>query len=147
MLIKFNNTTKQIKELVELIHDIDEDLYFTENNQRVLVNSESTLKQLLKNSSHILYFNDSEYKGLILVWHSKSEFTERFYIKFIVDNIKTLDKLLMALLWSFKDTLHIKINKQSSYLRLFRNKRFEFVGSRGLELLLERKYVNINNNQ
>jgi len=113
------------------------DFYITENNKRLIIKDDESIKKLFKNVT-IAYIseNKSIVDGIMLIWQALGGNVKRNYIKFNVLNKKVAENLLTVLLQDYKGKLYIKIKKDSPYLGLFKEKDFIFNHDRGLELLL-----------
>ena len=119
-----------------LRHYRNEDFYITDNNERKVVCDEKTLKKFIKENRSVYIIEDKgDIKGIIGIWKSLGN-VERFYIKLNAVDAKVADDLLTALLWNNRKYLHVKIKKDSNFLKVFKNKAFEFRGDRGREVLL-----------
>ena len=46
-------------------------------------------------------------------------------------------------MWHTRKDLYVKIKKNSPFVGSFKSKNFRFIGSRGNQILMERKYVPI----
>lgn len=115
----------------------DNDFYLTENNQRTAITDSYILKSFFKQCSDI-YITDTDSKGFICVWKSKSETGERKYVRIVADNKETAKNLLTLILWHYPNELFVKLNKDSKFLNVYRNKGFKFSGDRGSQLLLKK---------
>jgi hypothetical protein len=113
-----------------------EDFYITDNNERKIICDEKTLKKFIKETRSILVVEEvGDIQGIIGIWKSFGN-VERFYIKIDAIDEKVADALLTSLLWNNRKYLHVKIKKDSNFLKVFKNKGFEFRGDRGREVLL-----------
>jgi hypothetical protein len=114
----------------------NEDFYVTDNNERKTIYDEKTFKKFLKETRSVLIVEErGDIQGIIGVWKSFGN-VERFYIKLNASNEQIANNLLTALLWNNRKYLHVKIKKDSLFLKTFKNKGFEFRGDRGKEVLL-----------
>ena len=118
------------------------DFYFTESNIRYYVTDKYTLKKLLKGST-VAYCskNKGDYKGLGLIWKGVGEDKVRYYVKLSAINHQTAKDLITVLLWNSNKELFVKIRKDSKFIDAFKQKGFKFIASRGIQILLNRKYV------
>jgi len=146
LIKQYNQTSQSLFDILDVIKSFKESFYFTENNERIFVTDEHLLKKLLRQSAHIFYEDNDINSGLVLVWKSKSSELTRYYVKLLANNEDTARRLLTLLLWNTKKDLFIKIKKDSLYLKPLRQKRFEFSGGRGSELLLKKRFVFSENN-
>lgn len=114
----------------------NEDFYITDNNERKTIYDEKTFKKFLKETRSVLIIEEKgDIQGIIGIWKSFGN-VERFYIKLNASNELVANNLLTVLLWNNRKYLHIKIKKDSLFLKTFKNKGFEFRGDRGKEVLL-----------
>lgn len=126
----FSNLLRFVKEFK------NEDFYITDNNERKIICDEKTLKKFLKEIRSVYIIEElGDIKGIIGIWKSIGNI-ERFYIKLNAIDEKIADLLLTVLLWNNRKYLHVKIKKDSVFLKVFKNKEFEFRGDRGREVLL-----------
>jgi hypothetical protein len=137
MILKYQSKEDFI-ELLEILSECDtQDFYLTKNNKRLIVNNSNLLDQLLKESYHVFYINESSRKGIILIWKSFGGDKERNFVKLIANNVQTAQDLITILNWVHDKTLFVKIKKTSPFLSIFRDKGdFCFSGGRGSEILL-----------
>jgi hypothetical protein len=140
MISEFTN--KDYFDVLEIIESFkDEDFYFTFNNQRIYINNLDSLKKLIKESNNIYYENSSIGRGIILLWKSFGGEKQRNYIKILCDNNNTARRLLTHLIWNFSKPLYIKIQKNSKFMPVLKEKGFHFVGGRGTQILLEKTNI------
>ncbi len=135
-----------------LKHNVHSDFYLTENNRRVFITDYKSFKRILSQSHSIFVSKEgSDINGIIMLWKGSGGSTQRCYIKINAINENIADKLLTVLLWDTNKEIYIKIKKFSPYLPVFRDKRFNFLGGRGKELLLvykkRDKYYGHNTNK
>lgn len=125
-----------------LTDKFDFDFYFTENNARIYVQDEKTLRRFLKQSRFVYVSNDErgDPNGLIMLWKSVGGGKERFYLKIKCDDTVVARNLLTILLWNVQSDVYAKIRKDNSVLSVLRNKGFRFLGGRGLQVLLVKKF-------
>lgn len=144
MLEEFHlNKKTHLTALLEYVtSEFDFDFYFTENNSRLYAQDEKTLKRFLKQCRHIYLHYDKlgDINGLIMVWKSVGGGKERFYLKMKYRDLNVARNLLTILLWNIKSDVYIKIRKDNSTLPVLRNKGFRFLGGRGLQILLVKKF-------
>ena len=112
------------------------DFYLTEQNTRIPIRNENSLKKLLKISKDVRILQEKgDIVGIILVWKSEGQ-VPRNYLKIHALNEDVADRLLTVTLWNTKYDLWIKIRKMSKFLKVFQRKGFQFRGDRGQEILL-----------
>jgi hypothetical protein len=139
----------------------DDDFYITNNNLRLPIKDENSLRIFLKESKNIMIvYERGDIIGVIGLWKSIGNGICRYYIKHNSCNEKVADKLLTVFLWNNPNKeLYIKIKKSSKFYKVFRNKQFNFKGDRGSQTLLiysknnlsykkinHREIENVNNN-
>ena len=130
--------------LLEFIDNhFDYDFYYTQNNERIYINDEITLKALLRASNTIyVSHNDKEdINGIVLLWKSEGGGKQRYYVKLLADTEKIASNLLTVLSWNYKNDLFVKLRKDSKFLTAFKSKGYKFLGGRGIQILLHRKKV------
>ena len=124
-------------------------LYFTENNKRIFIDSEKNLKNLIKKSDPSFFcFEEGDVHGIALLWKAEANEIKRYYIKIDADCEESAECLITVLLWNTnKKEIFIKVKKQSFLIPILKSKGFKFYHDRGKELLLRRKiYVSNTNN-
>jgi len=137
MIVGLKNIKKELYNLLNIIKKCNiENFYLTENNNRIFINNEATLKTLLKNSHHIYYEEDEERTGVVLVWKSVGGDKTRQYIKLVATDNETAKNLLTILLWNYENDLFVKLKKESKLISAFKEKGFKFAGGRGTEILM-----------
>lgn len=131
------------KHAFELLGLLDNsDLYYTKENNRVFVRDITSLRKLLRDSSHVYVRQEKGmYTGLILLWRSIGSGVKRHYVKVVAKNNKIAKDLLTVLLWNCTLEIFTKVKKNDKLLNVFKEKGFRFVGSRGLQILLNRKPI------
>jgi len=118
------------------------DFYFTESNTRYYVTDEQSLKKLVKSCATGFCLKEKgDYQGLVLVWKGIGEHKVRYYVKLSAKNHKVAKDLITILLWNTNRDLFVKIRKDSKFIDAFKQKGFKFIASRGIQILLNKKYV------
>jgi ribosomal protein L28 len=118
-------------------HNESYDFYFTGNNTRQLVRDEDSLRNLLKISTDVRIIKDKgDVKGIILIWKSSGNNITRYYVKFNATDEKIANNLITVLIWNTKKDLFIKLKKNSKFLKVLKQKGFDFIGDRGSEILM-----------
>ncbi len=146
MITPLNKCTKidAIDIMEFLTEHFDYDFYFTVDNNRIYVTTEESLKQLLKDSRHVYTLREKgDLLGIVLLWKSKGGGVERYYVKLSASSLDNAQKLLSVLLWNIDKEVFVKLRKDSKYLYVYKNKGFRFQGSRGVQVLLQRKKVKL----
>jgi hypothetical protein len=115
------------------------DFYFTKDNQRIFIETEKQLKELIRECKEVWFLEENdETIGIIAIWISKGGEVQREYIKMSAKNYEAADALLSVLLWNYNNESCMKIDKNSIFLKLFNRKGFRFLSGRGRETLLKR---------
>lgn len=124
-----------------LKHKVHPDFYITEDNKRVLITEYSIFRRLL-NQSHMILINkeNNDINGVVMLWKGLGSDKKRSYIKINSLDESVARKLITVLLWNINENIYVKVKNYSPYIRLFKEKRFWFLGSRGKEFLLMYKY-------
>lgn len=126
-----------IRMILQEIKDIYRDFYITKNNLRLFIQENSDLLfDNLNKGDKIIY---SEKEGIILAvgWSDKAS---RKYIKILAKNKTSADKLIKNLIWNLEEDLWAKIKKNNPLNKILQKNGFKFVGNRGREILLCKKY-------
>lgn len=141
-IILTKNTSEGYLVLEFLANNENYDFYFTEANTRYYVTDIPSLKKLIKSSVCAYGLKErGDYQGIALIWKGIGENKVRHYIKLSATNSKVARDLLTVLLWNSNKDLFVKIKKDSQFLNVFKQKGFKFIASRGIQLLLYRKYI------
>lgn len=132
---------KHFLSLLEFIkNNPDNDFYVTENNARIIIKDEVSLKKLLKQICYNTIIEDrGDIVGILVLWKSVGVQT-RYYVKLNAINDDIANRLITVLVWNSKNELFAKLKKNSRFLSVFREKGFEFLGDRGSEVLLKNNY-------
>jgi len=127
---------EKISSFINEISDFYSDFYITKDNQRLFIKQNlNVLFDNLKNGDKIAY-ND---EGIIIVTGFSDNF-DRHYIKFLTKDTKTAEDLLKVLSWNLKIDLFCKLKKNNVIINILKENGFIFLGSRGEEILLVRKF-------
>lgn len=123
-------------EFILRIEDKYEDFYITQTitNQkpkRIFIKDLKLIEKILK--YHTVYaVEEKEIKGIIIILAEKNF---RPYIKILVEKLDYAYNLLKYIDWNFSDKeLFIKIKKNNPICKIL-NKKWQFLGDRGLEVL------------
>ena len=136
---------KQCKTIETILNEFTDeyrDFYVTQSNLRLFIKeNEHLLFEALKKGDKITF---SEEEGIAFVtgWSDNSP---RKYLKLLVKNNDSANRLIKVLLWNIKTDLYIKIKKTNPLLEVLKQNRFMFQGDRGREILLVKKYRGDNN--
>jgi len=143
-MIQFKSGKLSKKEKVIINNLLDEildpygDYYITRLNLRLYIRqNKELLFEALAKGDKLVYAED---KGMIFVTGWSDNF-DRKYVKILAVDNKSADKLLKVMLWNIKTDLYIKIKKNNPLLAILKENNYRFVGDRGLEVLLCRKYI------
>ena len=124
---------------LEELDDSFRDFYITKNNLRLfLKDNPELLNESLKNGDKLIYGDE---EGLILVTGWSDKKYPRKYAKILAIDENSADKLLKAMAWHIKTDLYIKIKKLNPLLAILKRNNYRFIGNRGVEELLCRKYI------
>jgi hypothetical protein len=147
MIEKFNlcGRYKSI-DLLNLLSHFEEntnyDFYYTKDNSRYYITDLISLKNFLKTiSTAYIAKEKDDYLGIITVWKGVSDDKVRYYIKLSAKTTKIASDLITVLLWNFNKELYVKIRKDSKFIEAFKQKNFRFIGARGSQILLNRKFI------
>lgn len=120
----------------------DYDFYITQENIRLYMTDKTNIKKFLKQCVKVFIKKEKgNYQGLIGIWKSLGGGKVRYYIKIVAIDFTVAKDLLTGLLWNFENDLYVKIRKDSKFVSAFKTKGFRFVGGRGCQILLRRKYI------
>ena len=141
--LKLSSSHEVLNLLDFLRHQYAPDFYFTKDNQRVYIETEKHLRQLLKECPEVWVSDDEkDINGILVLWTSVGGDIKRNYVKMAAKNNIVADQLLSVLIWNYSKETFIKINKKSTFLKLFYQKGFKFLSGRGKQLLLKRdRYI------
>lgn len=142
MIERFNPSNKKsYTALLDFIrNERDEDLYLTQDNNRIYIDDEISLKKLFKNSRDAFVLEEKgDYVAFCLVWKSCGGDKVRHYLKLIAKDSIAASNLLRGFFWNVSNLeLFTKINKRHKLLDVFKKYRFKFLGGRGRQILLKR---------
>ena len=128
-----------IDEILEECDDIYRDFYITRNNLRLFIQENKDLLYLgLRKGDKLIY---EENRGFIFITGWSDNKSPRKYVKILAINDHSADRLLKALAWNIKTDLYIKIKKNNPLVAILKRNNYRFIGDRGLEVLLCRKYI------
>jgi len=137
----FDKTEKRLIETVLYdVVDLYGDFYVTKDNVRIYLRDNiDILFKYLKKGDRIVYEQNNE-NGLIIVtgWSDKSA---RKYVKVLSKDEQLVGDLLKIMNWNVQCDLYVKIKKNNPLLKIFQRNQYQFVGNRGQEVLLMRKYI------
>jgi len=127
---------KIIENLLQEYTDDYSDFYITQSNLRLFIKeNEHLLFEALKKGDKIVF--GEEGIAFVTGWSDKAS---RKYVKLLIKDTHSANKLLKVLLWNIKTDLYIKIKKNNPLLEILKKNGFYFKGDRGKEILLVRKY-------
>ena len=122
------------------IVDVYNDFYFTRDNIRIsLRDNPEILFNALKKGDMVVM--DSQNEAGIAVITGWSDNSARKYVKILTRDEKIADKMLKMINWHINVDLYVKIKKNNKFLKTFQRNFYKFVGDRGQEILLQRKYI------
>ncbi|GAG02804.1 unnamed protein product [marine sediment metagenome] len=132
---------KEESELTIFISDLSDiysDFYITRNNLRLYIKENTDLLyNCLEKGDQIAF---SEEKGIAFIT-GFSDKAKRKYLKVLPKDGQSVDHLLKALLWQVDYDLFAKIKKNNPIRQILQRNNFKFIGDRGKEVLLLRKYI------
>ena len=134
------NERRVIEYILSEIVDLYSDFYITRSNIRIpLRENVEILFDCLKKGDKIVFDPDKE-DGIALVtgWSDKSD---RKYVKVLTRSEEVASHLLKMLNWNTFVDLYVKLKKNSKFAKVFQNNGYRFLGDRGAEILLCRKYI------
>ena len=143
-MIQIKKGKLQKKEEYELdifikdLSDIYSDFYITRNNLRLYIKENTDLLYSCLEKGDQMSF--SEEKGIAFIT-GFSDKAERKYLKVLAKDDQSADHLLKALLWQVDYDLFAKIKKNNPIRQILQRNNFKFIGDRGKEVLLIRKYI------
>ena len=127
-----------ISNILYNVVDLYGDFYSTKDNLRIsLRDNPEILFKYLKAGSQIVYDETNE-NGIALILKEKSF---RTYIKILTNNPTLANNFLKTISWHTKEDLYVKIKKNNNLFKVFQKNNFQFLGNRGNEVLLGRKYI------
>ena len=127
-----------LKILLDEMTDIYGDFYITRNNLRLFIKENvDLLYKCLKKGDKIAF---DENVGIIFAtgWSDKAK---RKYLKILPRDAESADRLLKIFLWHVNCDIYAKVKKNNPVKRALQKNNFKFIGDRGREILLYRKYV------
>lgn len=122
------------------IVDLYNDFYCTKDNVRISYrdNPEILFRDINKGDKIVLEDNNEKGIAVVTGWSDKSA---RKYVKILTRDEKLADRMLKIITWTTTCDLYVKIKKNNKFLKTFQRNFFKFVGDRGQEILLLRKYI------
>ena len=125
----------EITSLLEELIDIYGDFYITKNNIRLFIKeNQSIMFDGIKKGDKLFY--DENSIGVIVGYSDNSP---RKYLKVLSTNEKNIENIIKRIYWDVDCDLFVKIKKNNPLRKIFENNYFNFIGSRGKEILLVRK--------
>lgn len=142
IIFKSGQASKKEKKIIENILsecvDLFGDCYITRQNLRLFLKENvNLLFEGLSKGDKLLY---EENEGFIFI-DGYSDKAPRKYLKILTKNDEATNRLMKLLQWNIKEDLFVKIKKNNPIKRVLERNGFRFVGDRGKELLLCRKYI------
>lgn len=141
LMIERINKKNNIDVFEFLKNNIDEDFYYTQDNQRIYPYRYKSFRCFLNNSLVSYCYNDKDIHGVLIVWKSKSNGIERNYLKLISNDYYVGKKLIQLFLWNHNIDLYVKLNKRNKFINLLFFYNFKFFKDRGREILLYKEKV------
>jgi len=123
-------------EFIKRVKDKYEDMYITENKERIFLKDLKIIEKLLR-FQEVYVLEEKEIKGILLIYRSKGF---RPYVKLLVENSKYTIDLLKFLKWNyFEKDLYAKFKKENPLSTMIIKTGFIKIGDRGRELLFFKK--------
>jgi len=119
------------------VKDPFQDAYLTKENIRLFIKDNPKIFFSCLKLGDKIAFNE---KGLATVI-GYSDKAPRKYLKILVNNIDDVDGLIKTLYWHVKDDLFCKLKSNNPLKDKLLRSGFNFIGSRGREVLLVHKYI------
>lgn len=139
---KTGYSKKERQELIGIMSELTDlfgDFYITKNNLRMFIkDNPNLLFDCLKNGDKIAY----DERGIAIVL-GFSDNMPRKYLKILTKDSKALEDLLQIVCWNVTYDLYIKVKKNNPIKDILIQYNFEFLGGRGKEILLVRKYKGV----
>ena len=125
----------EVVKLLDGNSDIYSDFYLTKNNIRLYIKENIDLLYdiVLKGDKLITT------KYMIAVILGYSDNSPRKYLKILTNDITKIPELLETISWKIECNIFMKIKKNNPIREILINNRFEVIGGRGKEILLEKK--------
>lgn len=120
--------------------DLYGDFYVTKDNVRIYLRDNSDiLFSYLNRGDVIVYDQDNEVGiGLVTGWSDRSL---RKYVKILTKDEHLASNLLKIINWNANIDLYAKLKKNNPLVKIFQQNQYAFIGNRGAEILLMRKYI------
>jgi len=128
----------ELTTFISELTDIYSDFYITRNNLRLYIKENTDLLYNCLEKGDQLAF--SKNKGIAFIT-GFSDKAKRKYLKVLAKDDQSADHLLKALLWQVNYDLFVKIKKNNPIRQILQRNNFKFIGDRGKEVLLLRKYI------
>lgn len=144
MLILKQGFAKKEKRVIEqMLYDTVDlygDFYVTKDNIRIYLRDNPDILFSYLNKGDRWVYDESSDKGVAVItgWSDKSP---RKYVKLLTKDVHLAGNLLKMINWNVKTDVYAKIKKNNPLLKVFQSNQYAFVGNRGSEVLLMRKYI------
>jgi len=134
MITRFNHKNNiDIYELTKRVKDFYEDFYFTKNKQRIFIKELKDIERISK-YQEIYGVEEKELKAVVIIYREKGY---RTYLKILSEKTDYLYDIFKFIAWNFEKTeLFIKTKKNNPIAKVAQRFFFNFLGSRGEEILL-----------
>jgi len=129
----------KIEAILEDNIDLYGDFYFTHDNIRISIRDNIDVLYRCLRKGDIVIYNENE-KGIAIIT-GYSDKAERKYVKILAKDEENVDDLLKIIQWNIRRDLYVKIKKNSKFLKCFQRNYYKFLGDRGNEVLLFKKYI------
>jgi hypothetical protein len=129
-------STIDVFEFINRVKDKYEDMYITENKERIFLNKLKVIDKILK-TQEVYVLEEKEIKGILLIYQSKGF---RPYIKLLAESNKYYYDFMIFLRFNFMDKdLFAKLKNNNPLVWILQKKGFINIGLRGKEVLLHKK--------
>ena len=129
---------RTIENILSETVDLFGDFYCTKDNMRISIRDNSDLLfNYLKKGSQVIYDVNKE-NGMALILKEKGF---RTYIKILTKDYFLACDFLKVINWHIKEDVYVKLHKNNLLIKAFQKNGYSFIGNRGMETLLMRKYI------
>ena len=129
-----------IENIMENTIDLYADAYITRQNIRISLreNIDIFIKCLNKGDEWVYDADREDGLAMISGWSDKSK---RMYVKVLTRDMDLANNFLKIIAFKASCDLYCKLKKNNPLVKVFQKNNYQFVGDRGSELLLCRKFL------
>ena len=144
MLISKTGISLKERRIIENILDTNVDLYgdyyITRSNIRIYLRDNPDILFDCLNKSDEMVYDEQNENGMAFIsgWSDKSP---RKYVKILTKDEKLASSFLKIISWNARIDLYAKLKKNNPLIKVFQKSGYIFLGDRGSEILLCRKYI------